>query len=59
MESVPVSGPRTVGVNVTLIVQEAPGANVVTQLLVCEKSAEDVTLETEKLTWPLFAKVTD
>jgi hypothetical protein len=59
IERVPVSGPRTVGVNVMLIVQESPGAKVVTQLLVCEKSPEEVTPETEKLTWPLFVKVTD
>src|SRR5258708_3493542 len=58
-ERVPLSPPRMVGVKVTLMEQLAPTASEVPQLLVCAKSPEEVTVETEKVTWPLFVKVTD
>jgi hypothetical protein len=55
---VPARAPVVVGVNVTLIVQLAPGASVAPQALVCEKSPDAAIVIAFKLALPLFLSVT-
>ena len=52
----PVSEPVSVGVKVTLSVQVAPGARLLPQLLVWEKSPLAVILEIVRVPLPLFAR---
>ena len=56
--SVPVRVPPAVGVNVTLIVQFAPAARLVPQLLVSAKSPLAVMLEMFRPAFPEFVSVT-
>ncbi len=58
MVSVPVRVPATVGVNVTLTVQEALAAMDDPQVLVCEKSPVAVTPETDAAALPVLVTVT-
>ena len=54
----PFRAPSTVGVNVTLIVQEAVGASVAGQALVCAKSPEATMLAMVRVVPPTFCSVT-
>jgi hypothetical protein len=57
--SVPLREPPEVGVKVTLIVQEAPAATLVPQLLVCAKFPLAVMLATASAAFPELDRVTD
>jgi hypothetical protein len=56
--SVPVREPATVGVKVTAMVQLAPGATLVPQLLVWAKSPEAAIEVSVRATCPEFVRVT-
>ena len=55
---VPVLAPATVGLNVTLMVQEAPAATLEPQLLVWAKSPLVLMPETVRLALPVLVRVT-
>src|SRR5947209_12601048 len=58
IESAPVLVPAAVGVNITEMVQEAAGANVMPQVLVCLKSPLMATFEMVRAELPAFDTVT-
>jgi len=55
--TVPVRGPKTVGMKVTLIAQEDPAAKLIPQLFDCEKSPLIVMLEMASTMFPLLESV--
>ena len=55
---VPFRVPATLGLNVTLMVQEAPAATLAPQLLVWEKSPLVLIPETVSLMLPVLVRVT-
>jgi hypothetical protein len=58
MVKVPFLVPATVGLNVTLMVQEAPAATLEPQVLVWEKSPLALIPETVSVALPVLVRIT-